>query len=83
VTKKTSDRIKIWAPRGLMMVAMLAIGYCTGAGCAQLQKAAPVIRALCPKCGDVLDLFTHGDGTEHVPATPPAATAPPAAPETP
>ncbi len=62
-----------------MMLAALAIGYCTGAGCAQLQKAAPVIRALCPKCGDVLDLILptghHADPTAAPPAAAPAAPA--------
>jgi len=75
MTKRTSDRIRIWAPRGLLAVSMLAIGFCTGAGtgCAQLRAAAPIIRALCPKCGDVLDLFPHADATEHAPDPAPAA----------
>ena len=70
--------VKTWAPRTVLMVAIMALGFQIGVGCAAIQKALPVIKALCPKCGDVLDLLvdTSGHGHSMAPDKAPVAETP-------
>ncbi len=69
--KKTKEAIRSWAPRTALMVMVLALGFQVGIGCAAWDKAAPVVgtvvKALCPKCGDVVDMIleTTTSGHDH------------------